>query len=322
MIYRAGDLVRVPFHAQDGSAPITGLTSSMFDVSLALAGEAASETVTITEGAVAGDYEATFTQSASFSGDSCVYLLVIRTNGTAIAQMANVIDRDIQVFRAGAIIPPGTGRAIVSLATLKAWVPQARGGDDDDLRRLISAATAWIESRTGRLFVSAEVTEWHEHRGIGGSHACGGQWGGPYPLSRHDETLVTRYAPIVSVDTVTENAIDLSVASEYSTDADVLAYLEKGELVRRSSRWARGHLNVKVIYTAGYSEMPPEIVQLCCEVANLMDKEGALGGLTEVMSGGDRRIYITRSLSPASQDALTDYHDWRVTTAVETRLAA
>jgi len=303
--YRLNQEIRFPFkQAQQDGTLITGKVNAEFAKELQRGdGASLSEALTVEE-IGSGWYRAILTPSTAMSNPFEVYEAKAALDESEGATTS--FSERFQVYAGAPPIEAGADRSIVSLDTLLEWVPETQALNANELTRLIAAASSWVETRTGRLFMPADITEWHD-----GSGAVG----------RCDEKLITRYAPVIAVSSVTENSEALDTATDYDLDADVLVYRGSGGLYRQGRRWACGRLNVKVEYQAGYEAIPPEITQLVCEVAWQMHKEAAVVGASEV-SSGERAQKITRNLSPISQDALNDYHDWRVTTAVEARLAA
>jgi len=249
-IWRAGDTIEVPFYVQDGTDPIEGLTGSMFDVTLSLAGADAPESVTITESEDGGGvYLATFTQAASFDGDSCIYLIVIRTNNTATSQAADVVEREIQVWAIGASVEPWDGVRLCTVGDvhLAMKLPLSSTGKDQMILLLIEAMSEWIGQ-----YLDYEIAD-HTVDPTDDVYSGSGA-----------QTLVLRRHPVVAVESVTVCGTEIPEAEEV-TDA---GWVRDGDTLhlRGFYHFTRGVQNVTVTTRWGFSTIPRMLKAACVKL--------------------------------------------------------
>lgn len=201
---------------------------------------------------------------------------------------------------------------ITDVDRLKAWGPKTDGLDDEVLNRVINAATAAVETSTGRLIMSRAHTVV-----VDGSRAVG----------RTKEVLRLAHGPVESsapAPVVTENGEALTVATGYDLDADVI--LDPGgspsdkqgpprvpRLIRqrRSAQlqsdvganpnlgWKPGIQNITITYTAGYqittgisTHGPEDIEQVVLALVWLMYKEGRRSGHQNVTRLNQATAYL------------------------------
>lgn len=162
--------------------------------------------------------------------------------------------------------------AMVSVAELKDYLGVSGTQQANQLERAINRATEWIETETGRHFVSrGALTEYHS-------------------VMECLDTIQLRQWPIVSVTSVHESTDSPRVYDSgtlLTTATEYQAVSETGQIRRLSSAaltpWASGYRTVQVIYTAGYqdrtgdpsaaSKLPADLEVLCLFVAAAIFKE-------------------------------------------------
>lgn len=198
---------------------------------------------------------------------------------------------------------------LVSLADFKAW---GRGVVDlvaDETASLaLLAASEFIEARTGRAFAEAAYTATLD------GDAASGRFGEILLLPRGRQPIFNETGKLVAV---TENGTALTVASGYSTTADVIV---KGvgldvrpSLIRRVAArpllvgtafetmlgyWAPGVQNIVVTYTAGAATIPSDVQIATCDLAALFIKSPSMIGKTSAAKGG-HSVSVDKEL-PAS----------------------
>lgn len=150
-----------------------------------------------------------------------------------------------------------TPQPLVTLGDVKSYLnystPTGASSDDAQLGNLLAAASDWIEREVGPISPT-QFTERFD--GWGG----GSEW-------------MLRHSPVLSVVSVTEqwSTGGAHVLSEsvfgpgqdgYQLDREIglLVRVFQGNWPRT---WFPGSLNVEVVYTAGYSPVPP-LLQLAC----------------------------------------------------------
>lgn len=201
---------------------------------------------------------------------------------------------------------------IGSVEDLKGW---ARGklseADEDQLERLLNVAAEWVQDRTG--------TKWVQEAGItinvDGTDADG----------RHGEIIriPATYRPVTAVTAVTEDGTALTVASGYSTSADVIVknlsmWDRQCELIRRTSadlqladalqtyaRWRGGVQNIGITFTHGYgTSWPDRILQAVYHMAWIFHQDPGKIGKQSTGRGGHSATYSGKI--PDHVEALLD----------------
>lgn len=148
-----------------------------------------------------------------------------------------------------ASVPSGGARYdLTDLATVKAELNVTSGGDDVFFKSLISRASAAAASYCNRVFPVETVTdEFWAQRDPGGFCLIPGKF---------DPLMLSRF-PIVTVTSVTENAVTLVDGTDFRIDAD------KGQLVRiDGSGYPRSWPSYPIVvtYSAGYATIPFDVV--------------------------------------------------------------
>lgn len=141
------------------------------------------------------------------------------------------------------------------------------GVDPALLEQVILAATAEINSFIApRKIPQAAYTDPYDGAGA---------------VGRYGHLIYLDHYPVTTITSVKENGTTLTVATTYSTSADVIADLALGRLVRvagnKETAWAYGRANIEISVTAGYADPAteaPDIAQVCIDLAALIYKTG------------------------------------------------
>lgn len=186
---------------------------------------------------------------------------------------------------------------LVSLADARAHltIPTADTSRDDDIRRVILAATSLCEGFTGSALRRQTVVETHN-----GADFAGGLRG------RHALRLLK--SPVISVTSVVENGVTLA-ATDYTLSSRS-GVLYRGTTTTRMS-WYPGLDNVVVTYVAGYVNPPEGVVWACKKlIQNLWDKSLVSAHPAFNPDTGDEYAPATTYALPyAVQTALEPYVD-------------
>lgn len=148
---------------------------------------------------------------------------------------------------------------LATIAQAKAWKP-VTSAEEARLTVCLDAASAFIEKAVGRPLASASYT-----RRLSGD-------GSPLLLLPH--------WPITAVTTLEVEGIAWEVLTDSGTDTAQSAYLPTHGLwlEARDDVWPEGSGNIKVVYTAGYTTIPMDLVQACIMIAFLLFiEEGRIG---------------------------------------------
>lgn len=157
---------------------------------------------------------------------------------------------------------------------------------DDLLQRIITAASALIESILGRTIANDEYTETRNGNGTA--------------------TMVAKYYPVTAVSSLTVDGTEIHVAVS-QTDSGYL-YDEDGFYLR-GYLFSKGVKNVSISYTAGYSETPADIEDMCIElVAKKYKYREHIGQASKILAG-ETVTYERYDLTKDMKSILRNYQN-------------
>jgi len=139
--------------------------------------------------------------------------------------------------------------ALVTLADFKQFMHIDTDDVDDDgrLTQVINYVSQRIERYCKRVFKSAAYTEYYD---------------GVLDMS----SLILNQYPVSAISSIYDDpswyytADSLILATDYAYDADSgMVFLAPGY------RFSMGKRNIKITYTAGYSTIPADLANACCE---------------------------------------------------------
>ena len=170
--------------------------------------------------------------------------------------------------------------ALVELADVKRWLALTATDQDNFLQQAINDWSGAIESRLGRVIVSATHTDERHH---GGKLA-----------------IILRHIPVASIAEITVDGT-LIDADDYTFDPD-------SGIIRMASghRFCGGPGSVLVTYVAGYETIPGDIVQALKQLVALefylsgASGRKALAKRGESMAGGS----VTYERGPRDQEEI------------------
>lgn len=175
---------------------------------------------------------------------------------------------------------------LTTLDNVKAWFapPLTTTADDALLARLVTAASAFIQTWLGRTIAATSYSE--TRNGFGGTR------------------LFLRHRPVVSVASLTIDGIDVPPAAGPGQPGYLF---DDGSLYLAGYAFSRGGQNVTVAYTAGYAATPPEIEQACIELVALRYKErDRIGQVSKNLAG--EVVAFTQKDMPADVQTLLDQY--------------
>ena len=167
---------------------------------------------------------------------------------------------------------------LCSLDDLKAYLGITETGKDKMLNGLLEYVTKLFQTLTGRVIPKGQYTEYHD-----GTER---QW-----------FYVDNY-PIVSITSVHWDS-DCEYLTEDLVDSDDYAYdTDSGRVWKKAGTWAKGLNAIKIIYTAGYSKIPRDIVffakKLAAQEFKRADEDRI--GMTSQSFGDSTTAYDVREL--------------------------
>jgi Phage gp6-like head-tail connector protein len=164
---------------------------------------------------------------------------------------------------------------LVDLNAVKVQLDISDSSQDDLLDQLIAGASAVIESYLGRPILSQEVREtWRQM-----------SW-------KQRDSLVTSYAPILSLESVTENQVDLLENTDFEVEYPTGVFYRTSDGFRY--RW--GH-EIKIDYFTGYDTVPTVISQVCTDLVGYAYHQTQMNPAIqmEMTEGVGRTAYFARS---------------------------
>lgn len=178
---------------------------------------------------------------------------------------------------------------LTTLADVKAWLQTGQSlfppTDDALLSRLVTAASRYIQTWLNRPIAQADYLETRD--GTGG---------------RRMQFAVFPVSAVLSlsIDGIAIPPSTTSWAAGYSFSATELAL--RGYTF---TPWAQ---NVVVIYTSGFTAIPPEIAQACIElVAQRYRERTRIGEASKALGGGESVTYAQKDMSDPIKTLLQQY---------------
>jgi uncharacterized phiE125 gp8 family phage protein len=140
--------------------------------------------------------------------------------------------------------------ALVALADAKAFLKISASTEDVIVGDIVNAVSGTINRYCGRVFLSAEYTEFYDGTGT--------------------RELILRKFPVTSVTSLNDDVNrQWTDATAKDVNSDVILDGGAGilSLWNNGGRFARGRQNVKIVYTAGYALAAiPYDVQMSCKL--------------------------------------------------------
>ena len=173
---------------------------------------------------------------------------------------------------------------LTTVANVNAWLGITATTDTDQLQRLVTACSFYIQSWLNRTFA---VTAYTETRGGNGK----------------DTILCSNY-PVKSVSSVTIDGQSIPASSGFGSPG---YYFDKYSIGLRGYLFNKGSSNVAMAYSAGYDTIPPEIEQACIETIALRYKERAWIGHASKTLNGETVAFTVTDFPKSAQTILNNY---------------
>lgn len=182
---------------------------------------------------------------------------------------------------------------LVTLQQAKDYLEITDATHDALLQEFIDRLSAWVESYCGRTFAQAAYAD-ELHDGDGTSR------------------LVVKQRPIVSVASLFDD-IDRQFGAGTQIDAeDFVVYPERGEIRLDGLVFAQGLQNVKVTYTAGFSQIPLDLQQAVIELIADRFRNKEHQGIRSTGIGAFRVDYDEAEIPAEVKSVLHRYRDTRI----------
>ena len=161
---------------------------------------------------------------------------------------------------------------LTDLATLKSYI-NTGSSDDTLLQRLLTAASYAIESYLSRDIISKSYTKVFD--GSGG------------------RAIVPPDFPITAVASVVVDGVSIPAASSVTGSG---FYFNENMIMLNGYSFNKNWGNVTITYTAGYTTIPPDIVQACVGTVQYWLNDRQRGGEVSRSMGGQTINYSQKDM--------------------------
>jgi uncharacterized phiE125 gp8 family phage protein len=173
---------------------------------------------------------------------------------------------------------------LTTLSNLRSWLGVTGNSDDVLLTRLVTAASAYVETYISRKILTASYTETVD--GNGG-----------------DRQILRNY-PIQSVSAVTISGAVIPI----STAWNVAGYQNDDIGVTLIGyTFSRARRNVTVAYTAGFTTVPLDIEQCVLDMCSLRYRERDRIGFVSKSLAGETVTFMVKDMSDSVRTILNNY---------------
>jgi len=167
---------------------------------------------------------------------------------------------------------------LTTLAAVKGYMGLTSSDADTLLSRLISAASAWVETYLSRPVLATSVQQWRNgHNGA---------------------VMVVPYTPVTAVSVVMVDGLTIPASAVSFTPLAVKL---------TGYRFTAGIQNVRIDYTAGYATVPPDIEQCVIEACALSFKRKDHLDVSSKSLAGETISFITAAFTPSAKQVLDQY---------------
>lgn len=175
-----------------------------------------------------------------------------------------------------------------SAAQVRSYLGVTATTDDTRIQALVDACAQFIETYTNRSYEEAEYTETIDGTG-------------------KDEVMLGNY-PVTSVSFV---SIDGKSVGPVPTPNDFVTtgfmFDSGGVILQGGKLFSKGRRNVVISYTAGFAQIPADLVQAVVETAALKYKQGPQTGLSSKGLAGETTSYVLSDFPRSVQTLLNNY---------------
>jgi len=177
-------------------------------------------------------------------------------------------------------------RDLATVANLAAWLGLSSPSQDvqDQLQRLVTGVSVWIQTWLSRAIASAPYTE--TRNGHGGTRLILGDY------------------PVTAVASVVVDGQTIPQAAGPNLPGWKLA---NDQIILWGYRFSSGDANVAISYTAGFATVPPDIAQACIDLCALRWKERDRIGHVSKSIGGETVTYMVKDMPDNVRVVLNQY---------------
>lgn len=194
--------------------------------------------------------------------------------------------------------------SLATLADLKTYLGlSAVSSADTELQRMLDMASTTAENFVGRSFASATYTERRNGWGFGKANNIN-QGCSDYGNDSGSDMMRVHQWPITAITSVTISGTVISAGDGVSTgywfENDTI-YLLDGQV------FTRGRKNVIVVYTAGYTTIPADVVHAVIEIAAQAYREKDWIGHQSKSLAGETTSFLRGFIPDSAKVALLNY---------------
>lgn len=175
---------------------------------------------------------------------------------------------------------------LTTVANLEAWLGLTNVTQPvaDQLQRLITAASLWMQTYMSRTIRSLAYTEVRD--GQGGNR------------------MVLGNEPVTAVASVVINGQAVPASPGFGQAGYIFT---STAIVLTGYLFTRGDANVQVNYTGGFASTPPDLEQACLDLASMRWKERDRIGHASKTLGAETVTFITKDMSDFVRTTLAKY---------------
>lgn len=181
---------------------------------------------------------------------------------------------------------------ISNLTELKTHLGITDSTQDTFLENLANRAYKILETYLGRQIKSQTLTEYYDG-----------------PESPDQSELILNQFPIISVTSIHDD-LDRGFSSTYLIDSgDYVIYKERGvvKLFRNEAAFQKGIQNIKIVYVAGYSTIPGDLVDALIQMIEFMFNRARTAGFQSQALGGKSETYDNDQIPAMVKRTLSSY---------------
>lgn len=173
---------------------------------------------------------------------------------------------------------------LTTLDKIKAWLGVTAGTEDKLLQQLLTAASAFIQSKMNRNIVTASYTE--TYNGLGG-----------------DSLMMANY-PITAVSSLMADGLAVLPSPGYGQAGFLF---DDTRIYLATDVFSQGRRNVTVSYTAGFATCPVDIEESVIEMVGYKYRERDRIGHQSKSIAGETVTFITKDMPDSILSVVNSY---------------
>lgn len=157
--------------------------------------------------------------------------------------------------------------ALVTLALTKKWlkIPVGETSMDDMVELLINSFSQEVESKTSRKLKSQTVTDYKHGRGT--------------------NIVLLKEWPVTAITSIHIDADAVFGVDELVPAADYILGDDDNSVIYLAGLFPRGYHNIKIVYTAGYADVPSDLQQAVLDLCFWKFRTRESGDIGRIQKG-------------------------------------